>query len=361
MTQPKEDFSQRMIDILNAGALNLAIAIGYRTRLFDAMAESRKPLEAAEIASKACLNDRYVQEWLGIMTAGAIVEANRSEAGRLQYRLPEKNAAVLTRKAGNANLAVYAQEIPLLTNCSMEAVVDAFQSGEGISYDNYPKFQAFMSELSNAKHKQVLVDKFLPTVDKGKMVSRLQKGIRVCDFGCGEGIALILMAQAFPRSRFVGIDISTEAILKAREDLTSKKIKNADFRIQDAATIKNDPAMQATFDYIVAFDAIHDQTAPLAALQSARHMLSPEGIFSMIDIAAESDHLANKDHPMGPFLYTVSLMHCMPVGLVNGGSGLGMMWGRQKAVAMLKEAGFEQIEVLKMQDDPFNLHYQCRK
>ena len=81
----------------------------------------------------------------------------------------------------------------------------------------------------------------------------------------------------------------------------------------------------------------------------------------MIDIAAESEHPANRNHPMGPFLYTVSLMHCMPVGLVNGGAGLGMMWGREKAVSMLKKAGFERIDVLEMDDDPFNLHYQCRK
>ena len=64
---------------------------------------------------------------------------------------------------------------------------------------------------------------------------------------------------------------------------------------------------------------------------------------------------------MGPFLYTVSLMHCMPVGLVGGGAGLGMMWGRQKAVQMLNEAGFKTVQVLDIPEDPFNLHFLCRK
>ena len=81
----------------------------------------------------------------------------------------------------------------------------------------------------------------------------------------------------------------------------------------------------------------------------------------MIDIKAESDIMGNKDHPMGPFLYTVSLMHCMPVGLVDRGTGLGMMWGREKAVSMLTEAGFSRVEAIEMPDDPFNLHFQCRK
>lgn len=81
----------------------------------------------------------------------------------------------------------------------------------------------------------------------------------------------------------------------------------------------------------------------------------------MVDIAARTNLADNLDHPMGPFLYTVSLMHCMPVGLVDGGPGLGMMWGREKALALLKEAGFENVQVDKIPEDPFNLHFLCIK
>ena len=89
-------------------------------------------------------------------------------------------------------------------------------------------------------------------------------------------------------------------------------------------------------------------------------MLAPGGMFSMIDIKAGSNQGDNVDHPMGPFLYTVSLMHCMPVGLNDNGTGLGMMWGQEKAEALLREAGFEHIELTEMEHDPFNLHYLCR-
>ena len=81
----------------------------------------------------------------------------------------------------------------------------------------------------------------------------------------------------------------------------------------------------------------------------------------MVDIAARTDLMENTDHPMGPFLYTVSLMHCMPVGLVDGGKGLGMMWGQEKAVQMLRKAGFQEVQVKAIPDDAFNLHYFCRK
>jgi SAM-dependent methyltransferase len=115
------------------------------------------------------------------------------------------------------------------------------------------------------------------------------------------------------------------------------------------------------FDYVTAFDAIHDQTRPLAALMGVYHILAPGGVFSMIDIAAETDVHANIGHPMGPFLYTVSMMHCMPVGLMDGGTGLGMMWGRQQAVKLLRKAGFSDISVEAIPEDAFNDHFLCRK
>jgi 2-polyprenyl-3-methyl-5-hydroxy-6-metoxy-1,4-benzoquinol methylase len=206
-----------------------------------------------------------------------------------------------------------------------------------------------------------LVNTFLPSVDNGRIIQRLESGIQVCDLGCSEGVAVILMAEAFPQSRFVGIDISPEAIDEARRQARQQKIENLDFWVQDAADLKSKREMKGLFDYVTAFDAIHDQTRPLDVLRGVNHMLTPDGRFSMVDIAANSNLADNLAHPMGPFLYTVSLMHCMPVGLEGGGTGLGMMWGRQKAVEMLRDAQFQKVQVLEMPDDPFNLHFFCCK
>ncbi|MFZ7127311.1 MAG: class I SAM-dependent methyltransferase [Desulfobacterales bacterium] len=353
-------FSARMADILNGGALTAAIAIGYRTDLFEAMAAMEAPADSAAIALKAGLDERYVREWLGVMGTGGIVHMERDAVGGVLYQLPAHHAACLTRSAGSANLAVYCQEIPLLTRTVMEAVIDAFKSGDGVPYSRYTDFQAFMTELSNAKHRRVLVSDFLPSVDRGRLVERLESGIRVCDLGCGEGVSVHVMAKAFPNSRFIGVDVDPAAIAKARAGALEMGIANADFELQDAVVLGDLPRFQGTCDYIIALDAIHDQTAPLEALCSIRKMLAPAGIFSMIDIAAHSDPISNADHPMGAFLYTVSLMHCMPVGRVNGGLGLGMMWGRQQAVDLLEAAGFDQVEVSPFPNDDFNLHYQCR-
>lgn len=357
----REDFSRKMVDILNYGALNLAMAIGYRTGLYDVLDTFDAPQTISSIVEKAGLNFRYVKEWLSIMAAGGIVEVSPAADGEARFYLPKAHGDCITRRAGHSNFGVYTQEIPLLTTCAMEAVIERFHTGDGISYRHYPRFQTFMSELANAKHRQVLIDTFLPTVNNGKLVKRLIDGIRVCDLGCGEGVALLLMARAFPQSQFVGIDLSEEVIHSARDEAKRQEIINVGFLALDAAALEENTELKESFDYVTAFDAIHDQTQPLQALRGVYSVLAAGGFFSMVDIAAGSDLADNLAHSMGPFLYTVSLMHCMPVGLVNGGAGLGMMWGREMAVELLRQAGFQHVEVLEMPNDPFNLHFFCCK
>lgn len=354
------NFSEKMTDILNYGALNLAIAVGYKNRLFDVLENLAKPSNVHEIASTSGLNDRYVKEWLGIMVMGKIILLSQSPDGENTYFLPPEHSAYLTRKSGNNNLGVYTQEIPLLTSCAMDRVNKGFISGDGIPFEQYPDFQQFMAELSNAKHEKILIQKFLPSVESGRLVQRLKKGIRVCDLGCGQGVALNIMAQAFPKSSFTGIDNHREAVQQAREEAEKSNISNVVYKEMDAATIHGNKNFYKKFDYICAFDAIHDQSHPLKVLQGIRYMMAPSACFSMIDIKASSNLAQNIDHPMGAFLYTVSLMHCMPMGLNDNGSGLGMMWGREKARALLTEAGFEDIEIIEMEHDSFNLHYYCK-
>ena len=355
----KNEFSKKMIDILNSGALNLALAIGYKVGLFDVMAALTAPATVTAIANRSRMNSRYIEEWLGIMSSGGIVELTMT-GDTPHYFLPREHSSFLSRDSKNGNLGVYTQEIPLLTTCAMDKLIEAFRTGDGIPYSQYPKFQSFMTELADAKHRKTLIQKFLPTVCDGKIVQRLTEGIRVCDVGCGGGTVLLLMADAFPKSSFFGIDILPEVINKARQQADEEGISNVRFLVRDSAKLEQDPDLEGVFDYITAFDAIHDQPSPLEALKGIHHMLSSTGVFSMIDIRSESQQAANLNHPMAPFLYTVSLLHCTPVGLVNDGMGLGMMWGRQKALRMLREAKFTEIEVFEMKDDPFNFHYQCR-
>ena len=361
MPTSEKPFSEKMVDILNYGSLNLAMGIGYRIGLFDVMDAVGRPCTIDEICQEAKLNRRYVKEWLGVMVCGGIVDLIRDDDSEARFLLPKEHGDLLTRRAGNNNLGVYTQEIPLLTDCAMAHVHQGFLTGNGVSYDNYPDFHDFMAELGDAKHRQVLVDVFLPSVDDGRLVQALKRGMEVCDLGCAQGVATILMAEAFPNSRFTGIDISAEALETAHAGASEKGLTNIRFEKRDAAELRRPNDLSGTFDYITAFDAIHDQTQPMEALQGVHQILKDDGAFSMIDIAAETDIDGNRNHPMGAFLYTVSLMHCMPVGLVDDGAGLGMMWGRQLAEKMLVQAGFSTVSVMEIPNDPFNLHFFCRK
>jgi len=354
-------FARKMTDILNYGALNLAMGLGYRTGLFDVLDDIGRPATLEHIAQQAGLSERYIREWLGVMVCARVIELSQAPNGQDLFFLPPEHAGLITRRAGQANMGVYTQEIPLLAQSAYESVAQGFLTGQGVSFDHYPDFQEFMAQLAEAKHRQTLVDSFLPSVDGGRIVHRLRSGIRVCDVGCGRGTAALLMAQAFPASRFTGLDLDAQAIASAEEEAHTQGVDNIRFVCLDAAELSAVEHWRDAFDYVTAFDAIHDQSHPLSALQGIQTMLKPDGILSMVDIAASSRLADNADHPMGPFLYTVSLMHCMPVGLVNNGAGLGMMWGRQKAVAMLEEAGFAHITVREIPDDPFNLHFEAWK
>jgi ubiquinone/menaquinone biosynthesis C-methylase UbiE len=353
------DFSDKLVQILNYGSLNLALGIGYALKIFDVMDDKGCALPLGDLSKATGLDRRYLREWLGIMVTGGIVEMTKTPDGEDTFLLPQSHGDLLCRRSGNNNLGVYTQEIPLLTSCAMEAVKQGFKTGQGVPFSNYPDFQAFMSELADAKHRKVLISEFIPYVDQGQLEKRLHQGIRVCDLGCGQGTAVCLMAQAYPKSEFVGMDNHENALEQARALADAMGLSNIEFMNQDAARICDVPKLCQNFDYVCAFDAIHDQSHPLEALKGAKYMLRHDGLFSMIDIKASTHIKDNTDHPMGPFLYTVSLMHCMPIGLNDSGSGLGMMWGKQQAMDLLGQAGFSKVSAEEIPNDPFNLHFLC--
>ncbi|HIK15825.1 MAG TPA: methyltransferase domain-containing protein [Leptolyngbyaceae cyanobacterium M33_DOE_097] len=115
------------------------------------------------------------------------------------------------------------------------------------------------------------------------------------------------------------------------------------------------------YDLITTFDAVHDQARPDLVLQGIYNALRPDGIYLMQDIRASSELGNNLDHPTAPYLYAISCMHCMTVSLAAGGMGLGTVWGQEKALEMLAEAGFQDVEVKTLEHDFFNNYYVAMK
>jgi 2-polyprenyl-3-methyl-5-hydroxy-6-metoxy-1,4-benzoquinol methylase len=184
-------------------------------------------------------------------------------------------------------------------------------------------------------------------------VERLERGIDVLDVGCGSGGALNCLAGRFPHSRFWGYDLSEQGIAAACAEADRRRLTNVRFEVRDVAAMRE----ERRFDLVTAFDAIHDQARPAQVLENIAAALRADGTFLMQDISGSSHVHQDIAHPLGTFLYTVSCMHCMSVSLAGGGPGLGAMWGKEKAVAMLREAGFRRVRVESLPHDAMNFYY----
>lgn len=342
-------FAERMLGVLNDGLLALMTSVGHRTALFDTMA-GLPASTPVEIAAAAGLDERYVREWLGAMVLGGVVE---HEPGAGTYRLPPEHAACLTRAAGPDNLATLMQYVPLLGGVE-DGIVDCFRRGGGLPYSAYARFFDVQSEDSGQILDATLLQKTIPAFPA--LEPRLRNGIEVADVGCGRGRAANLLARAFPRSRFVGYDLSPEAVASARAEAQAGGLENVRFEVADVARLD----VFGRYDLVLAFDAIHDQAEPRRVLRNVAHALRPGGAFLMVDIRAHSALHENHGHPLGVALYAISCLHCMSVSLSAGGEGLGTMWGEEKARELLGEAGFRRVETLEIEGDVQNLYYLAR-
>jgi 2-polyprenyl-3-methyl-5-hydroxy-6-metoxy-1,4-benzoquinol methylase len=343
-------FADEIFQIINGGTLTLMISIGHRTGLFDSMKEM-KPAGFETIADKANLHPRYVKEWLGAMVTGGIVEYDEySET----YHLPVEHAAYLTRSAGADNVGIFSQYVGILGSVE-DDIIQCFYEGGGVPYEKFHRFHEVMAEDSGQSVLSSIFDRILPLIPG--ISDKLEQGISVLDIGCGSGRAINMLAEAFPNSSFLGLDLCEEPILKARKEADEKGNTNTWFEIMDLTTYSSD----SKYDLITAFDVIHDQARPDKVLKMVHDALKEDGVFLMQDINGSSNLSENKNHPLGSMLYSISTMHCMTVSLAQGGMGLGTMWGVDTAEKMLREAGFTRIEVHQLEHDVQNAYFVIRK
>jgi hypothetical protein len=325
----REAFGRHVVGTLTGGAMTMLISLGHRTGLFQAAAEG--PATSAELAARAGLQERYVREWLGAMVTGGFF----THADGV-YTLPAEHAALLTGDTA-ANVAPMASMLRAFAG-ALPALEKAFADGGGVPHADFaPHFAAVGARPGDTwRHiyETQLVDGFLGAVPG--LVERLTGGARVLDLGCGAGHAVRVAAEAFPASRFTGLDIDAELIGAARGPA------NAEFVVGDAARLAADPA----YDVILAFDAIHDQRDPAEVLRRVHAALAPGGVFVMVDAKFSSDLDGNVGNPLAALCYAISLMYCTTVSLAEGGAALGAMWGMELATSMVREAGFSRVDVL---------------
>jgi len=345
-----EEFGGRLLEMYQGACAVFMLSIGHQCGIFDTMADLPHST-SAEVATATGLQERYVREWLNSLVSMSIIEYDPAAK---TYRLPPERAASLTRAAGPNNLAGIAPYFPLMGAIEPK-LLESFRNGGGVPYEEYPRFQEMQREESAAVYDATLVQSTIHLVPG--LVEKLEKGIDVADVGCGAGHAMCVLGEAFPNSRFVGYDFSEEGIALGRAEAAARGLTNVSFEQKDVVELGG----PARFDFITAFDAIHDQAAPRRVLRGISESLKSDGTFLCVDMSGSSNVENNVGNPMAPLLYTFSVFHCMTVSLAQGGEGLGTAWGQELAQELFKEAGFNNCTIHNVERDLINVYYVLTK
>lgn len=340
--QKLNEVVEKAISDLAAGYGGVMVALGDKLGLYRAMA-GQGPLSSTEVAKLAGCAERYVREWLNSQAAaGYVVYHPSSET----YELTPEQAMVLANEDSPLFLPP-AWEVPASMWFDEEKTIEAFRTGRGIGWDEHnPRLYRGVAAFYRNAYQGQLVSDWLPALENG--TEKLNAGAKIADVGCGHGHSTIIMAEAFPGSRFWGFDIHPDSIEAARANAKKRGVGDCvTFEVADA---KNYPAQG--FDLICFFDCLHDMGDPVGAARHAREALSPNGSIMLVEPYA-NDRVEDNLNPIGRLYYSASTTLCCAHSLAEEGMALGAQAGEKKLTKVLKEAGFRTIRAAKK--TPFNL------
>jgi ubiquinone/menaquinone biosynthesis C-methylase UbiE len=357
-TQPtKENVQQRIEQFAGQVVADLAAAmagvmtnIGHKLGLYRAMAESG-PINSDELAHRTSTNERSVREWLNGQVAGGYVQFDTNTN---QYLLPSEHAFVLANPGSPAFLPP-AFDVAASLWRDEEQIFAAFRSGKGMGWHehNCRLFTATEAFFRNG-YRAHLTQTWIPSLSG--VDEHLAKGGRVADLGCGHGASVILMAQAFPKSKFLGIDYHESSIAVARE--RAKQAGVADQIRFEVATPRVLATSKEKFDLVCFMDSLHDMGDPLEAVWASRQAMAPDGALMLVEPFA-NDRPEENVGPVARMYYSASAGLCTQNALSQGGRySLGAQAGANQLLAILKDAGFRSARVAM--ETPFNLILEAR-
>jgi SAM-dependent methyltransferase len=344
-----EEFTTRVLTD-TAGATTTVLAfLGDRLGLFKDLAAAG-PATSAELAARTGTNERYAREWLAAMFAAGYVEYD-GETRR--YRLPPEHRPALTDEPGPAFFGGIHQELLGLVQ-RVDAIANAFREGGGVPQGGYPEdVYVGMDRFTAMWHENLLLQQWIPAIPD--VQTKLERGVRVADVGCGQGRALIKLVERFPRSSFVGYDVFAPNIDRAWANARAAGVADrVRFEVADAAQ-----GLPARFDVVTTWDVIHDSVDPLGILRAIRAALAADGVYLCLDINC-SDRTEENRGPLAALLYGFSILYCMTSSLAHGGEGLGTLGLHEpKLRELCAEAGFATVRRVPI-ENPVNSLFEIR-
>jgi SAM-dependent methyltransferase len=332
----------------------MLVIIGERLGLYKAMAVSGQPITSEELARKTNTNERLIREWLANQAASGYISYDPTN---VKYSLPPEQAMALA----DENSPVYLQGAYQAIRSYFkdeDKFVEMFKSGKGLRWGEH-HHDLFEGSALFYKPSYVanLRSSWIPSLEG--VEEKLKQGAKVADIGCGYGISTILMAKAYPNSKFYGFDNHGPSIeqakdqLRQEEDKEERKIGNIEFNAVSA----NDESIGNDYDLITFFDCLHDMGDPVGAMKFAKHSLKSEGTCMIIEPMA-NDKLEENLNVVGRTFYAASTLVCVPNSLADNGPALGAQAGEKKIKQIIEAAGFTKFR--RATQTQFNIIYEAK-
>jgi SAM-dependent methyltransferase len=342
-------FMGRMLGDFGAAANAALIKVGDRLGLYKVLA-AQGPMTSQQLAAASGTTERCVREWLSAQAASGYVEYE-PVSGKFSM-LPEQAMVFADEDSPYFMGAVGDMMSALILD--EPKISEAFKTGTGVGWNERSEcLFCGTARFFRTTYKHQLVQEWLPALDG--VVDKLKRGAEVADIGCGHGISTILMAKAFPNSRFFGFDAHPGSIDAARGSAMREGLSE---RVSFAvATAKTVPAHG--YDLVCFFDCLHDMGDPVGALRHVRETMAGDGTCMLVEPFA-NDRLEHNFTPVGRLFYAASTMVCTPASMAQEvGLALGAQAGEARLREVTQQGGFSRFR--RAAETPFNLVLEARK
>jgi SAM-dependent methyltransferase len=340
-------FIGQFVTDLGAAVHTGMVVIGEKLGLYKALAGV--PLTPAQLAAKTKTDERYLREWLASQAAGGYITYDEKTG---KFSLSQEQAFTLATEDSPAYLPG-AFELALGSLAAVPRIAESFRTGDGMGWHEHADGVFHGCEkFFRPGYAANLVSSWIPALSDVK--AKLEAGARVADVGCGKGASTILMAKAFPKSRFFGFDYHDKSIEAARE--SARRAGVADRVTFEVAKAKQFPGRD--YDFVAVFDCLHDMGDPIGAAAHVRQSLAKDGTWMIVEPFA-NDHLKDNLNPVGRVYYSFSTLLCTPC---SRSQEVGLCLGAQAGEARIREvvtsAGFNHFR--RATETPFNIVYEAR-
>ena len=336
-----------LVDVGAAMSASLML-IGDKLGLYKALARGG-PMSSAELAKATSMTERYVREWLAAQAAAGYVDYDSSSA---KFSMSPEQAMVFADEESPVFMGAVG-DLVAATILDEPKISQAFRTGKGVGWNERSTcLFCGTARFFRTSYKHHLVQEWLPALEG--VIAKLEVGAMVADVGCGHGISTMLMAQAFPRSRFYGFDYHEGSIVAARQNAESAGLQDRlSFEVHSGKTFPS-----RGYDLICFFDCLHDMGDPVGALRHVRQAIASDGTCLIVEPFA-NDRLEDNLNPVGRIYYAASTVVCTPASLAQEvGLALGAQAGEARLREVALQAGFNGFR--RATETPFNLILEAR-